>query len=96
LSEETGNWDRSVYTGFVPLLSAAGGWGATGAILALANLLPERCAQAFAGDPDAQAALLPDHEMLASRGVVAIKQALAREYGMPAHMRASRPHPATA
>jgi 4-hydroxy-tetrahydrodipicolinate synthase len=96
LSQETRDWDRSVYTGFVPLLSAAGESGATGAILALANLLPERCARAFAGDRDAQAALLPEHATLAGRGVAAIKQALAREYGTPTHMRAARPHPATA
>jgi 4-hydroxy-tetrahydrodipicolinate synthase len=91
LRQEAGNWLRPVYTGFVPLLSVAAGFGATGAILALANLRPELCARAFAGDADAQAELLPQHEALRAGGVAVIKQTLAREHGSPAHMRSARP-----
>jgi 4-hydroxy-tetrahydrodipicolinate synthase len=90
LSDEAGSWDRAVYTGSVPLLSDAGRFGATGAILALANLLPERCALALAGDQDSQVALRREHELLATHGVAAIKHALAREYGTPTHMRPAR------
>jgi 4-hydroxy-tetrahydrodipicolinate synthase len=90
LSDEAGSWDRAVYTGSVPLLADAGRFGATGAILALANLLPERCALALAGDQDSQAALRREHELIANHGVAAIKHALAREYGTPTHMRPAR------
>ena len=95
LRQETAEWDRPVYTGSAPLLSVAAERGATGAILALANLRPEGCAQAFTGDAEAQAALLPDHETLRAGGVAALKEALAREHGTSAHMRRI-PQPARA
>jgi 4-hydroxy-tetrahydrodipicolinate synthase len=54
-------FDGAVYTGSGAVLSLAGPAGATGAILALANAEPERCAAAFAGDGAAQRDLLRDH-----------------------------------
>lgn len=54
-------WDRPVFPGAATLLSYAGPLGCPGAILALANAAPERCAAAFAGDPAAQLALTADH-----------------------------------
>jgi 4-hydroxy-tetrahydrodipicolinate synthase len=89
LRQEAGGWDGAVYTGFVPLLSVAAGHGAAGAILALANLRPELCARAFAGDADAQLELLPEHEALRAGGIAVIKQVLAREHGSPPHLRAA-------
>jgi 4-hydroxy-tetrahydrodipicolinate synthase len=50
-----------VYTGSANLLSLAGGVGAAGAILAMANAEPERCVKAFAGDLSAQAELASMH-----------------------------------
>jgi 4-hydroxy-tetrahydrodipicolinate synthase len=53
--------DYPVYTGSANLLSLAGGVGAAGAILAMANAEPERCVKAFAGDLAAQAELASMH-----------------------------------
>jgi 4-hydroxy-tetrahydrodipicolinate synthase len=53
--------DYAVYTGSANLLSLAGGVGAAGAIVALANAEPERCVKAFAGDLTAQAELASMH-----------------------------------
>jgi 4-hydroxy-tetrahydrodipicolinate synthase len=55
------SWDGLVFPGAATLLSYAGPLGCPGAILALANAAPERCAAAFTGDPDAQRALTADH-----------------------------------
>jgi 4-hydroxy-tetrahydrodipicolinate synthase len=54
-------FDRPLYVGSAALLSLAGGVGVTGAILALANVQPELCMAAFAGDGEAQRALVPAH-----------------------------------
>jgi dihydrodipicolinate synthase/N-acetylneuraminate lyase len=50
-----------LYTGSSALLTLAGLAGCAGAILALANVEPERCSAAFAGDIDAQRALIEPH-----------------------------------
>ncbi|MGH8986228.1 MAG: dihydrodipicolinate synthase family protein [Acidimicrobiia bacterium] len=61
LLRELSAWDRPIYTGSSALLSFAGPLGSAGAILALANVDPERCIEAFAGDADAQRALVRGH-----------------------------------
>jgi dihydrodipicolinate synthase/N-acetylneuraminate lyase len=61
LLRELTTWDRPVYTGSSAVLSFAGPLGCAGAILALANVEPERCIQAFAGDADVQRALTAAH-----------------------------------
>ncbi|HEX6311507.1 MAG TPA: dihydrodipicolinate synthase family protein, partial [Acidimicrobiia bacterium] len=61
LLREVTEWDRPVYTGSSALLSFAGPLGCPGAILALANVEPERCLEAFAGDAGAQRALTAAH-----------------------------------
>ena len=91
LQRETSSWQRPVYTGFAPLLSVAAGHGATGAILALANLFPELCSRAFAGDAAAQRELLPEHEAVRDGGIAALKQELARRSGSPPYVRDARP-----
>jgi 4-hydroxy-tetrahydrodipicolinate synthase len=53
--------DYAVYTGSANLLSLAGGAGAAGAIVGIANAEPERCVKAFAGDVTAQAELASMH-----------------------------------
>jgi 4-hydroxy-tetrahydrodipicolinate synthase len=50
-----------IYVGSPLLLTLAGTLGAAGAIVALANLEVERLAAAFAGDGDAQRALVEEH-----------------------------------
>jgi dihydrodipicolinate synthase/N-acetylneuraminate lyase len=50
-----------LYTGSSALLTLAGLAGCAGAILALANVEPERCGQAFAGNMDVQRALIQRH-----------------------------------
>jgi 4-hydroxy-tetrahydrodipicolinate synthase len=54
-------FDRPLYVGSAALLLLAGGVGVTGAILALANVQPELCVAAFAGDGAAQRGLVPAH-----------------------------------
>lgn len=54
-------FDRPLYVGSAALLSLAGSVGVTGAILALANVQPELCVAAFAGDGEAQRQLVPAH-----------------------------------
>lgn len=81
-------WDGSVYTGAATLLSFAGPLGCPGAILALANAEPERCAAAFGGDPAAQLALTAGH--LAANGTfpAGIKALVAARYGTATTARA--------
>jgi 4-hydroxy-tetrahydrodipicolinate synthase len=60
LAERTAYQGR-LYVGSSALLALAGRVGCSGAILALANVEPERCSAAFAGDDDAQLALAEAH-----------------------------------
>jgi 4-hydroxy-tetrahydrodipicolinate synthase len=55
------SWREPVYTGSSALLTMAGRIGCAGAILALANVMPELCVAAFAGDGDAQIQLIENH-----------------------------------
>jgi len=74
-------WDGHVYPGAATLLSFAGPLGCPGAILALANAVPERCAAAFAGDPAAQLALTADHLTSVAAFPAGIKGLVAARYG---------------
>jgi len=80
LLREVVEWGGHVYTGSSALLSFAGPIGCAGAILALANLEPERCAAAFAGDAGAQRALAAAH--VASKPVpLGLKRLMAERFG---------------
>ena len=81
LLEELEVFDRPVYVGSSAVLSLAGPLGCAGAILALANVEPERCIAAFAGDAGAQRALAPSH--LAARRAFprGIKDLMAARWG---------------
>jgi 4-hydroxy-tetrahydrodipicolinate synthase len=81
LLDEVADYDGSVYTGAAALLTLAGEIGATGAILALANAQPELCAAAFAGDTDAQFALLAAHRAAAADFPAGIKRLVADRWG---------------
>lgn len=73
-------WGRPLYTGSSALLLMAGPAGCAGAILALANVEPEACAAAFAGDAAAQRNLAPAH--MASRSFpTGLKELIARRFG---------------
>ena len=74
-------FDRPLYTGSAALLTMAGAIGAAGAILALANVEPERCAAAFAGDGDAQRRLTTAHLASQHRFPSGLKELLADRSG---------------
>jgi dihydrodipicolinate synthase/N-acetylneuraminate lyase len=81
LMETVSTWPGPLYVGSAAILALASAMECAGAILALANVEPERCIGAFAGDPAAQRALAPLH--LAARAPFpgAIKGLTARRFG---------------
>jgi dihydrodipicolinate synthase/N-acetylneuraminate lyase len=87
LLRELSTWDGHLYPGAAPLLSFAGPLGCPGAILALANVRPELCAAAFAGDADAQRALTAGHLAVAADFPYGIKAKVAERYGTSAVVR---------
>jgi 4-hydroxy-tetrahydrodipicolinate synthase len=87
LLEELAHYRGATYVGSSAVLSLAGPMGAAGAILALANIEPERCVAAFAGDAAAQLALADRHLAARRGGPAVLKQVLAAEHGSPAGMR---------
>ena len=78
LAEVTG-YEGATYVGSSALLALAGPVGAAGAILAAANLEPELCCRAFAGDGAAQRQLAGVHLAVREGGPPAIKRLLARQ-----------------
>ncbi|HMC42073.1 MAG TPA: dihydrodipicolinate synthase family protein [Acidimicrobiales bacterium] len=80
-------WDRPLYVGSSALLALAGPLGCAGAILALANAEPERCAAAFAGDARAQRELASPHRRSLARFPAGIKDLTAERFGTSATVR---------
>jgi len=80
-------YEGEIYIGSPTILALAGPFGATGAILGLANVVPERCAAAWAGDLDAQRALLGDHLGASEDFPRGLKERMAAELGTPAGVR---------
>jgi 4-hydroxy-tetrahydrodipicolinate synthase len=70
-----------LYVGSTSLVATAGHLGATGAILALANAEPERCAAAFGGDPAAQLELVASHARAQRDFPVGLKALVADRFG---------------
>jgi 4-hydroxy-tetrahydrodipicolinate synthase len=87
LLRELTEWDRPVYTGSSAMLSFAGPLGCAGAILALANVEPERCIEAFAGDPAAQHALTASHVAAHEEFPRRLKEMVAARFGVSATAR---------
>lgn len=87
LLAELVNWNGNLYVGSAAILSLAGPLGCAGAILALANVEPEHCIDAFAGDSKAQRALADAH--LEQRGGFphAIKRLTGARWGTPVYAR---------
>jgi dihydrodipicolinate synthase/N-acetylneuraminate lyase len=83
LLDELAHYSGATYVGSSSVLAMAGPMGATGALLALANVEPERCVAAFAGDAAAQRGLADRHLALSRGGVLALKQLLAEERSQP-------------
>jgi len=80
-------YEGEIYIGSPTVLALAGPLGAAGAILGLANIVPERCAAAWAGDLDAQGELFADHLAAAEEFPRALKERMAAELGTPAGVR---------
>lgn len=77
LLDELAHYDGATYVGSSALLALAGPMGGAGAILALANVEPERCVRAFAGDAQAQRELADSHLAVRAGGPAALKLLLA-------------------
>jgi 4-hydroxy-tetrahydrodipicolinate synthase len=77
LLDEIAHYAGCTYVGSSALLAMAGPLGATGAILAVANVEPELSCQAFAGDAAAQRELTDVHLAVRAGGPPAIKHILA-------------------
>ena len=70
-----------LYTGHAALIHLAGAIGCAGAILALANVDPEGCARAWAGDGDCQRELINGHRAQALAGIAGLKRTLCALHG---------------
>jgi len=81
LLRELTEWDRPVYVGSSAILSFAGPLECAGAILALANAEPERCAAAFAGDVSVQRDLTAAHVAAHERFPRRLKRMVADRFG---------------
>jgi dihydrodipicolinate synthase/N-acetylneuraminate lyase len=81
LLETLDSWDGALYVGSSALLALAGPLGCAGAILALANSEPERCAAAFAGDAGAQRAIAGAHRRAQVHFPLGIKTLTAERFG---------------
>lgn len=74
------SFDKPLFVGSSAMLALAGPLGAAGAILALANCEPERCAAAFAGDVEAQRGLAEAERRATERFPQGIKQLTADRF----------------
>lgn len=70
-----------VYTGHPSLVLLAGASGCAGAILALANVDPEGCARAWAGDGTVQRELISGHRAQSLTGIAGLKRTLCALHG---------------
>ena len=81
LLDELAHYQGATYVGSSALLSLAGPMGGAGAILALANVEPERCVLAFAGDAGVQRDLADVHLSVRAGGPAELKRMLSRDAG---------------
>jgi len=89
LLDEIAHYPGATYVGSSALLALAGPMGAAGAILALANVEPERCCRAFGGDAAAQRELADRHLAVRAGGPAVLKRILAASHGTSAAVRVS-------
>jgi len=88
LLDEIAHYPGATYVGSSALLALAGPMGGAGAILALANVEPERCCRAFAGDAAAQRELADRQLAVRAGGPAVLKRILAASRGTSAAVRA--------
>jgi 4-hydroxy-tetrahydrodipicolinate synthase len=81
LLDELAHYAGATYVGSSAVLALAGPMGAAGAILALANIEPEACVAAFAGEAAAQRGLAGPHLAVKRGGRGALKAVLASTHG---------------
>jgi 4-hydroxy-tetrahydrodipicolinate synthase len=74
-------WSGWTYVGSSTVVSYAGQVGATGAILAVANAVPEECVAAFDGDGTAQRRLIGPHLAARSQFPHGLKELVSRRFG---------------
>jgi 4-hydroxy-tetrahydrodipicolinate synthase len=84
LLDELAHYGGAIYVGSSALLALAGPMGGAGAILAVANVEPELCVQAFAGDAAAQRRLADTHLAVRAGGPPELKRLLAARPGYSA------------
>jgi 4-hydroxy-tetrahydrodipicolinate synthase len=77
LLDELARYPGDIYAGSAGYLALAGPMGATGALLALANLAPEACVRAWGGDAMAQRDLAAQHLAIRAGGPAQLKRMLA-------------------
>jgi 4-hydroxy-tetrahydrodipicolinate synthase len=80
-------FERPLYTGSSAILALAGPAGCTGAILSLANVDPERCIAAFAGDVEAQRQLAAVRRAEGDEFPAGTKRLTAERFGVSPVMR---------
>jgi 4-hydroxy-tetrahydrodipicolinate synthase len=90
LLRELADFGGDVYVGAATMLAMAGAVGAAGAVLALANVDPQVCARAFAGDGDAQRELLGIHLATTRDFPGSLKSQVAERFGVGATARLGR------
>lgn len=81
LLDELAHYQGASYVGSSALLALAGPMGGAGAILALANVEPERCCLAFAGEAAVQRELAEVHLAVRAGGPAELKRMLRRSSG---------------
>jgi dihydrodipicolinate synthase/N-acetylneuraminate lyase len=77
------DWSGAVYTGSAALLGYASWLGATGAIVAAANLMPELCLSAWGGDAAAQLEVIRTERRYKTELPGGLKEAMAERWGTP-------------
>ena len=82
LLDEVAHYHGETYVGSSGYLSLDGPLGVNGALLALANIEPERCVRAFTGDVAAQRDLALAHLGVRAGGPAAVKRILAAAHGI--------------
>jgi 4-hydroxy-tetrahydrodipicolinate synthase len=77
---EVARYSGATYVGSSALLALAGPLGCSGAILAVANVVPELCMAAFAGSAQAQLELADVHLAVRAGGVPVLRRLLAADH----------------
>jgi 4-hydroxy-tetrahydrodipicolinate synthase len=87
LIETNARFGEATYTGAASLLTLAAGIGCAGAILALANAIPEECVAAFGGDANAQGSISPANRRAKAPFPAGIKELTAERFHTPLYRR---------